>query len=264
MMKILTCYIPPSEGSAHVCDFDVREQSMEVRQRVGYLPEHNPLYQDMYVREYLSFVGGIHKLKNVAKAVEEVIEMVGLGTESHKLISALSKGYRQRVGLASALIHQPDVLILDEPTSGLDPNQLVEIRELIRQTGKEKTVLLSTHIMQEVEAICDRVIIINKGEVVADRPVHEMSKLAMGGRTVVEVEFSGQVTQAALQNIAGVLAVRLLPNGHWELESEVTVDIRPAVAEFASKTGLYMLTVHKKEASLEEVFKELTGNGVGF
>ena len=168
MMKILTTYITPSYGKAEVCGNDVIEKALNVRKEIGYLPEHNPLYLDMYVKEYLSFVAGIYKLKNKKKRVEEIIKMVGLTPEMKKKISALSKGYRQRVGLAQAMIHDPKVLILDEPTSGLDPNQLVEIRALIKNIGKEKTVMLSTHIMQEVEAICDRVIIIDKGEIVAD------------------------------------------------------------------------------------------------
>src|SRR3954469_12040081 len=168
MMKILTCFIPQSSGSATVCGFDVSEQSLEVRRNVGYLPEHNPLYLDMYVKEYLEFIAGLHQLKNVKARIAEMIEMTGLQVEQKKKIGALSKGYRQRVGLAQALIHDPKVLILDEPTTGLDPNQLEEIRNLIRSLGKEKTVVLSTHIMQEVEAICDKVIIINKGKIVAN------------------------------------------------------------------------------------------------
>lgn len=169
LMKIVTCFIPPTSGTVSVEGFDVMEQSMEVRQRVGYLPEHNPLYLDMYVREYLAFVAGVYHLskKDSKKRIDEMIEATGLGVEQHKKIGALSKGYRQRVGLAQAMMHDPAVLILDEPTSGLDPNQLVEIRQLIRDFGKEKTVLLSTHIMQEVEALCDKVVIINKGEVAA-------------------------------------------------------------------------------------------------
>ena len=168
MMKILTTYISPSYGSAKVCDFDVVEKSLKVRKQIGYLPEHNPLYLDMYVKEYLSFVGGIHGIRKKKQQVDSIIEKVGLKPEMRKKISELSKGYRQRVGLAQAMIHNPSVLILDEPTSGLDPNQLVEIRALIKDMGQEKTVMLSTHIMQEVEAICDRIIIINKGEIVAD------------------------------------------------------------------------------------------------
>ena len=185
LMKIITCFIPPSSGEILVCNFDVLEESLEVRKKVGYLPEHNPLYLDMYVREYLEFIAGIHKLAGLTKKrVEEMIEITGLTEEQGKKIGALSKGYRQRVGLAQALIHDPEVLILDEPTSGLDPNQLLEIRELIRDLGKEKTVMLSTHIMQEVEAICNRAIIINKGRIVADDLT---TNLARGHKNLEEV-----------------------------------------------------------------------------
>jgi len=176
LMKIITCFIPPNEGDVSVCGFDIWNDSIEVRKRIGYLSESNPLYHDMYVREFLEFVAGIYHLKNVKKRIEEVIDMTRLEIEQHKKIGALSRGYRQRVGLAQALIHDPEVLILDEPTTGLDPNQLVEFRELIRQCGKSKTVLLSTHIMQEVEAMCNRVIIINKGNIVADNSMQDLKE----------------------------------------------------------------------------------------
>lgn len=177
MMKILTCYIPPTEGSATVCGFDTNNQSIEVRRQIGYLPEHNPLYLDMYVKEFLEFIGGLYKIKNSKERVKEMIEATGLQVEQNKKIGALSKGYRQRVGLAQAMIHDPKVLIMDEPTTGLDPNQLEEIRGLIKKLGKEKTVMLSTHIMQEVEAVCDRVIIINKGEIVANDTTETLQKI---------------------------------------------------------------------------------------
>jgi len=176
MMKILTCFIPQSSGSANVCGYDVTQQPLDVKKKVGYLPENNPMYTDMYVKEYLSFICGIYHLDNQKQKVDEMIETVGLGIEQKKKIGALSKGYRQRVGLAQALIHSPEVLILDEPTSGLDPNQLSGIRALLRQIGKEKTVILSTHIMQEVEAICSRVIIVNKGKIVANDSVQSLQK----------------------------------------------------------------------------------------
>ncbi len=176
MMKIITCFLPQSSGSVKVCGFDVSEDPMEVKKRVGYLPEHNPLYLDMYVKEYLGFIAGLHKIEGKKERVAEIIEQVGLQVEQHKLIGALSKGYRQRVGLAQALIHDPEVLILDEPTTGLDPNQIEEIRNLIKKVGKSKTVMMSTHIMQEVEAVCDRVIIVNKGNLVADDSSGEISK----------------------------------------------------------------------------------------
>ena len=177
MMKIITCYIPPTSGKVSVCGFDVMEHSTQAKRHIGYLPELNPLYTDMYVREYLSFVGGMYKIQNLKSRVEEMIETVGLQPEAHKKIETLSKGYRQRVGLAQALIHDPEVLILDEPTSGLDPNQLVEIRNLIVQVGKTKTVMLSTHIMQEVEAMCDKAFIIDRGNIVANNlDIHELAK----------------------------------------------------------------------------------------
>ncbi|MFN6038747.1 MAG: ATP-binding cassette domain-containing protein, partial [Bacteroidota bacterium] len=176
MMKILTCYLPQSSGKASVCNFDVEKESMEVKKCVGYLPEHNPLYLEMYVKEYLAFVGGLHGLKKINERVKEMISLTGLEIEQKKKIGALSKGYRQRVGLAQALIHDPKVLIMDEPTTGLDPNQLEEIRGLIKSVGKEKTVLLSTHIMQEVEAVCDRILIINHGEITADGKINELKK----------------------------------------------------------------------------------------
>src|SRR6478736_3046351 len=176
MMKILTCYIPPSVGTASVCGFDIASQSIEVRKQIGYLPEHNPLYLDMYVKEFLEFVADLHKINNKKDRVKEMINLTGLQIEQNKKIGALSKGYRQRVGLAQAMIHDPKALIMDEPTTGLDPNQLEEIRNLIRSLGKQKTVMLSTHIMQEVEAICDKVIIINKGEIVANDATANLQK----------------------------------------------------------------------------------------
>jgi ABC-2 type transport system ATP-binding protein len=185
MMKIITCYIPPTSGNISVCGFDVMEQSTQAKKHIGYLPELNPLYTDMYVREYLSFVGGMYKIQNLKSRVEEMIETVGLQPEAHKKIETLSKGYRQRVGLAQALIHDPEVLILDEPTSGLDPNQLVEIRNLIVQVGKTKTVMLSTHIMQEVEAMCDRAFIIDRGKIVADNL--DVKELAKGNERLEEI-----------------------------------------------------------------------------
>ena len=203
LMKIITCFIPPTKGTVSVEGYDIWEQSMEVRKRVGYLPEHNPLYLDMYVKEYLGFVAGIHHItgQEASKRIDEMIEMTGLGVEMHKKIGALSKGYRQRVGLAQAMIHNPSVLILDEPTSGLDPNQLIDIRRLIKDLGNEKTVLLSTHIMQEVEALCDKVIIINKGVVVANDNIENLTKES---DNVLVVEFDGNVTMEMLRNIVGL------------------------------------------------------------
>jgi ABC-2 type transport system ATP-binding protein len=258
MMKIITCYIPPTSGSVSVCGFDVREQSIEARRCIGYLPEHNPLYTDMYVREYLTFVAKIYKLKNAAKRVEEMIDMVGLGVEAHKKIEALSKGYRQRVGIAQSMIHDPKVLILDEPTSGLDPNQLAEIRDLIIRIGKEKTVMLSTHIMQEVEAICDRAIIISKGLIVADSPTSELSHLTATGSYEITVEFSDHINPATIQKLNGVSSIVATGKNSWTIKTNTSRDIRKDIADLATSQGLSILTLTKKEQKLEDIFKELT------
>lgn len=259
MMKILAGYIPQTDGTASVCGFDVREASMDVRRNVGYLPEHNPLYLDMYVREYLAFVADIYKLKNTTARVKEMVGIVGLEREQHKRIGALSKGYRQRVGLAQAMIHDPRVLILDEPTSGLDPNQLEEIRSLIKQLGREKTVMLSTHIMQEVEAICTRVIIIDKGRIVADDDASALRGSGMA-RDAVLVEFDQEVAPNELRNLPGVDLVTKDKDRTWVLTFDPRNDVRPAVFEFAVRKGVKVLTLQKAERGLEEVFKELTRN----
>jgi ABC-2 type transport system ATP-binding protein len=209
MMKILTGFIPPTSGSAKVCGFDILTQSMEVKRNVGYLPENNPLYGDMYVKEYLHFVAGMHGIhSNVNALVARMIEMTGLGIEQKKKIRMLSKGYKQRVGLAQALIHDPKVLILDEPTSGLDPNQLVDIRNLIKELGKQKTVMLSTHIMQEVEAMCEQVIIINRGKIEANQPIASIQQASPTNKEYVEVEFEGMVNETLLLSIPGVTGVK--------------------------------------------------------
>ncbi|MEZ4720572.1 MAG: gliding motility-associated ABC transporter ATP-binding subunit GldA [Flavobacteriales bacterium] len=258
MMKIITCYIPQTAGQVKVCGFDVSANPMEVKRRVGYLPEHNPLYPEMYVREYLEFIAGVHQLSDKKKRVDEMIERVGLTIERKKKIGALSKGYRQRVGLAQAMIHNPEVLILDEPTTGLDPNQIVEIRNLIKTIGQDKTVMLSTHIMQEVEAICDRVIIINKGKIVAN---DESSKLkAFQASQVIRVEFNKAVASNLLNGIKGVTEVKKLSESHWILGSNSEVDIRPTIFEFAVNHELSVLTIQKEEQRLEDVFKRLTNN----
>ncbi len=257
MMKVLTCFVPPNNGEASVCGFDVREASMDVRRNVGYLPEHNPLYTDMYVREYLEFVAGIFKLKNVGTRVKEMVDAVGLGSEAHKKIGALSKGYRQRVGLAQAMIHDPKVLILDEPTSGLDPNQLEEIRKLIKQLGREKTVMLSTHIMQEVEAICTRVIIIDKGRIVADDKASNLRGVS-AMREAIEVEFDQAVDAQRLLAISGVLDAKRKQGNSWLLACAADHDIRASVFQFAVDNGLKVLAMQRSERGLEEVFKELT------
>ena len=255
-MKIITGYISSSEGEVKVCGLPVTVDSLDTRKLIGYLPENNPLYLDMYVKEYLTFVGKIYKVKNLKERVAEMIKAVGLEVEQDKKIGALSKGYRQRVGLAQAIIHDPQVLILDEPTSGLDPNQLVEIRNLIKKIGKEKTVMLSTHIMQEVEAICDRVVIIDRGEIVADNKASELQSAA--SRQTVYVEFEGTVSRSQLQKIDAVSKVEKFEEG-WLLESKQDVDLRKVIAQFAQTNNLLVLTLKKEEKSLEEVFKSLTG-----
>jgi ABC-2 type transport system ATP-binding protein len=254
-MKIITGYISASSGKAKVCGMPVTESSLDTRRKIGYLPENNPLYLDMYVKEYLTFVGNIYKVPNLKERVDEMIEKVGLEVEQNKKIGQLSKGYRQRVGLAQAIIHDPEVLILDEPTSGLDPNQLLEIRSLIKSIGKEKTVMLSTHIMQEVEAICDRIVIINKGEIVADNTAKDLQ--SEGGNLTVYAEFEGELTKSMLKKIEGVGKIERVTNG-WLLESKDNVDLRKRVAKFAQENDFLAITLRVEEKSLEEVFKNLT------
>lgn len=256
MMKILTCYIPQTEGKASICGYDVSSQTIEVRKQIGYLPEHNPLYLDMYVKEFLEFTGNIYKLRNVKQRVNEMIETTGLQVEQNKKIGALSKGYRQRVGLAQAMIHDPKVLIMDEPTTGLDPNQLEEIRNLIKSLGKQKTVMLSTHIMQEVEAICDTVIIINKGEIVAN----DNTKTLQTSSTVqlVTVEFDKETTESLLLGLDYVESVKNIGNNIWLLKSSGNNDIRKVVFNFAVANNLSVLTLNKEEQKIENIFKELT------
>ncbi|HEX8268365.1 MAG TPA: gliding motility-associated ABC transporter ATP-binding subunit GldA [Flavobacterium sp.] len=253
LMKILTTYINADEGSALVNGFDVDGQQKKVQLSVGYLPEHNPLYHDLYVREYLGFNADVYKVSK--PRIEEVIKLTGLASESHKKIGQLSKGYRQRVGLANALLHNPDVLILDEPTTGLDPNQLVEIRSVIRNAGKDKTVFLSTHIMQEVEAICDRVIIINNGKIVTDR---KLANLVVEKEQVIEVEFDFRIEEQA---IAAIPNIKSYVNTHdltWELTFSSDKDMRPAVFDFAHDNGLKTLQLNQKNKNLEAVFREMT------
>lgn len=254
-MKILTGFISASSGEVKVCGMPVDVDSLNTRQVIGYLPEHNPLYLDMYVKEYLEFVGKIYRVKNLKQRVKEMVKAVGLEVEQDKKLGALSKGYRQRVGLAAAIIHDPQVLILDEPTSGLDPNQLVEIRELIKKIGKSKTVILSTHIMREVEAICDRVLIINKGQIVADNTASELQ--ADHTHQTVYAEFEGTVSKASLAKIDHVRKVEKVVNG-WLLETTDDVDLRKVIAQYAQQNNLLVLTLKTEEKTLEEVFKELT------
>ncbi|MEY4215913.1 MAG: hypothetical protein RLZZ68_369 [Bacteroidota bacterium] len=254
-MKMITGYIPVSSGSIHVHQLAVDVDQLDTRKIIGYLPENNPLYLDMYVKEYLHFVGGIYKIKNRNARVNELIDMVGLGQEQGKKIGALSKGYKQRVGLAQAFIHDPQVLILDEPTSGLDPNQLVEIRALIKLLGQQKTILLSTHIMQEVEAICDRIIIINQGKIVADNPREALSS-SQESQTVY-VEFDGAINASLLKKTPGIKTSKSVDNG-WLLEGDGSTDVRKIVAQLAQEQGWLVLTLRSERKSLEEVFKELT------
>ena len=254
-MKVITGYISASGGEVNVCGMPASVDSLQIRQLIGYLPEHNPLYLDMYVKEYLVFVANMYKIDHVNDRVTDMIKKVGLEVEQNKKIGALSKGYRQRVGLAQAIIHDPKVLILDEPTSGLDPNQLVEIRQLIKSIGKEKTVMLSTHIMQEVEAICDRIVIINKGEVVADDKAVDLQMKAQV--QTVYVEFEGSISKSQLSNIKGVSKVEKVAEG-WLLESKDNIDLRKLIAQFAQERNILTLTLRKEEKTLEQVFKILT------
>lgn len=256
MMKIISCFIPQTSGIVKVCGYDVVEQPIDVKKQVGYLPEHNPLYVDMYVKEYLDFIGGVYKIKNRKARIKEMIDMVGLGMEQNKKIGALSKGYRQRVGLAQALIHDPKVLILDEPTTGLDPNQLEEIRTLIKNIGKEKTILLSTHIMQEVEAICDKTIIVNKGIIVADDKTQDLQN-QISNHLVLLVEFDKVIDIKLLQKIAGVNRVKHTQNNMWLFEIKED-NIRNNIFQFAVQHNMMVLTMQKESQSLETVFKKLT------
>jgi ABC-2 type transport system ATP-binding protein len=256
MMKIITCFIPQTSGSVSVCGYDVIDNPIDVKRQVGYLPEHNPLYLDMYVKEYLDFVGGVYKIGKRKERVKEMIDMVGLGIEQNKKIGALSKGYRQRVGLAQAMIHDPKVLILDEPTTGLDPNQLEEIRNLIKNIGKEKTIMLSTHIMQEVEAICDKTIIINRGTIVANDKTEKL-QAQQKDQIVLTVEFDKQADAKALQKIEGVIQVKNSIHNTWLFEIANDA-VRNNIFQYAMQKEMVVLTMQKETQSLESVFKRLT------
>ncbi len=256
MMKIITSFIPATKGEVSVNGFDVVSQSMDSRRLIGYLPEHNPLYLEMYVKEYLSFIAGIYRLDKVSNRVGDMIDRVGLGLEAHKRIGALSKGYRQRVGLAQALIHDPAVLILDEPTSGLDPNQLIEIRNLIQNVGQEKTVMFSTHIMQEVEAICSRALIINHGKLIADKSIQELKQTS--GINKISIELDGPIGENVLKSISGVLKVNNVGPLKWELDVQLGVDNRIDIARKMNEEGRVVLTMNQKEQRLEDIFKDLT------
>jgi ABC-2 type transport system ATP-binding protein len=260
MMKIISCFIPPSSGKVEVCGFDTAEQSMDVRKVVGYLPENNPLYLDMYVKEYLAFVAGIYGIPNAAERVMEMISATGLEVEQHKQIGQLSKGYKQRVGIAQAMLHDPKVLILDEPTSGLDPNQLVGIRQLIRELGKHKTVLFSSHIMQEVEAVCDRIIIIDKGKIVVDQKASEIGKTLHGRQTVV-VEFNTEIDVKSLRAVQSVQQVKKMDGFAYSVTGHGEHDLRKLIAQWAQDNSQLVLSLRKEADSLENVFQRLTGQG---
>ena len=253
LMKILTGYLKPSEGNASVNGFKIDKQLHQLQKSIGYLPEHNPLYTEMYVREYLAFNAKVYGIKK--ERIEEVIKLTNLTPEANKKIDQLSKGYRQRVGLAAALLHDPQVLILDEPTTGLDPNQLVEIRSLIKNIAKNKTIFLSTHIMQEVEALCDRVIIINHGEIITNQKLTDLRK---GQEQIIEVEFDYRIEMVALQKLPHLKTVKNPAGFVYELTFTTTEDMRPAVFDFAHDNGLKTLQLNQKSKNLESLFTELT------
>ncbi len=256
LMKILTTYIQPTSGQAWVNNISVLKQPKDVQKIIGYLPEHNPLYLELYVKEYLEFCRKIH---NTAKSrISEVVQLTGLEQESHKKIGNLSKGYRQRVGLAAALLHDPEVLILDEPTTGLDPNQLVEIRQLIKNVGANKTVFLSTHIMQEVEAICNRILIINKGVLVTDNNLKTL--MAEQNSKIIEVEFQSVVLPSTIQKIAGIKQFKNTENNTWQLEFDTPKDPRALLFDFAKNNHLTILQMQQISKNLEKLFREKTQN----
>ncbi|MDP2161127.1 MAG: gliding motility-associated ABC transporter ATP-binding subunit GldA, partial [Flavobacterium sp.] len=254
LMKILTTFIAADEGEASVSGFDVENSKQDVQKRVGYLPEHNPLYLDLYVREYLAFNANVYKVSK--SRIQEVIELTGLTPESHKKIGQLSKGYRQRVGLATALLHNPEVLILDEPTTGLDPNQLVEIRDLIRNIGNNKTVFLSTHIMQEVEAICDRVIIINQGKIVTDKKLDKL--ITEEQEQIIEVEFDKTISTDDLNALPNLKSALNTHDNTWEFTFLTSEDMRSKLFDFAAERGLKTLQIQLKSKNLETIFREKT------
>ena len=254
LMKILTTYIEADSGTAIVNGFNVNTHPKEVQKSIGYLPEHNPLYLDLYVREYLAFNADVYKVDK--KRIEEVIQLTGLTPEAHKKIGQLSKGYRQRVGLATALLHDPEVLILDEPTTGLDPNQLTEIRDLIKNIGKDKTVFLSTHIMQEVEAICDRVIIIKSGVIVADNKLQQM--FSNENDQVIEIEFDLKIEEEFIKRLPNLKSFHNIHDMQWELVFNADTDMRPALFDFAKELDVKILSMQLKNKNLETIFREKT------
>ncbi|MBP9512359.1 MAG: gliding motility-associated ABC transporter ATP-binding subunit GldA [Bacteroidales bacterium] len=257
LMRIITCFIPPTEGRVLVNGINTMENPVAVRKMLGYLPENNPLYPDMYIREYLEFIAGLYKVSSPKRRIEEIIDLTGLEPEISKTIGKLSKGFRQRVGLAQALIHDPEVLILDEPTSGLDPNQIIEIREVIKKASANKTIIFSTHIMQEVEALCQRVIIINKGKIVADDLTANLSNLVSSSETIL-AGFDRKVEIHLIRQINGVIAVKAKENNVFEIKAKPNTDIRPALFKFAVDHHFTVLSLQQSEKSLEEIFHEIT------
>ena len=258
LMKIITGFIAPTSGNIFVNDKNILEHSTEIKNNIGYLPENNPLYLDMYILEYLNFVAGFYKINNKKERIKNVIHLTGLEPEIHKKIGTLSKGFRQRVGLAQAIIHNPDFLILDEPTSGLDPNQIIEIRNLILNLGKEKTVMLSTHIMQEVEAICDKIVIINKGSIVANDDTETIQNINNKNTDTLIIEFSQTINKEIIKKISGVINIKNLDNNNLEIEYDSNIDIRKDLFNLAVSENNAVLSMQKKEHSLEKVFNQLT------
>lgn len=259
MMKIITGFIPASSGIVKVNGLEAGTDNLKVKKQIGYLPENNPLYPEMYVREYLGFVASFYNLPTpLNRLVDKIIEQTGLGPEQKKKIGSLSKGYRQRVGLAQALIHDPAVLILDEPTTGLDPNQIIEIRNLISEAGRQKTVMLSTHIMQEVEAICGRVIIIDKGVIAANEEKSRIYSVLSTTKQMVQVEFDRDPGEESLSSISGISIVKKMSGNSYHIESQIKEDIRPVIFRFAVDNNLTVLSLQKQESNLEEVFRHLT------
>ena len=257
-MKILTGYLGQDGGQAIVCGLSVGEQPLATKKKIGYLPESNPLYPDMYVREYLDFIADIHHLADKKARIEAVITLVGLTPESKKRLGQLSKGYRQRVGLAAALLHEPEVLILDEPTSGLDPNQIIEIRDVIKRLGKDKTILFSSHILQEVEALCDRVIIINKGKLVADSQLSLLRAQNDSSTGMIRVAFRELPESGLLESLDGVQSVSQLSDGQWELQTSSPDRVKKQLMELALRNNWNIITLQSETRSLEDIFRQLT------
>jgi ABC-2 type transport system ATP-binding protein len=258
MMKIITGFIKQNEGDVFVNELNTKNNIKEIKQQIGYLPEHNPLYLDMYVKEYLNFVAKLYSFENYQTKITDIIKQTGLTKEQNKKIGALSKGYRQRTGLAAALIHNPEVLILDEPTTGLDPNQIIEIRNLIKDAGKDKTVMLSTHIMQEVEAVCNRVIIINKGRIIADKPVSEISNLIRSKTQSVHAEFLEDIEEIYFSELSENISVKKIKKHNFIFETDDKKDIRPNIFRYAVDKNLTLISLQQKEQNLEDIFRSLT------